>query len=124
MPRLSACAAAAAVAGLLAGCDTRGPQIAARAIGEPARGAQLIQAYGCGSCHDVPHVSGADGRVGPPLTHIGAQTLIAGLLPNTPANMITWLRTPQSVVPGNGMPNTELSDKDARDIAAYLYTLR
>jgi cytochrome c2 len=123
MPRLTLLALAAA--GLLAaGCNSQGPQIAAHAIGDPQRGAALIQVNGCGSCHDIPHVSGANGRVGPPLTYIGQQTLIAGLLPNTPANMITWLKAPQSVVPGNGMPNMELSDHDARDIAAYLYTLR
>lgn len=123
MPRLTALAMVAA--GLLAAaCNNTGPRIAARAVGSPHRGADLILVNGCGSCHDVPGVSGANGRVGPPLTHIGAQTLIAGLLPNTPSNMITWLRTPQSVVPGNGMPNTELSDQDAKDIAAYLYTLR
>jgi cytochrome c1 len=38
--------------------------------------------------------------------------------------MVRWLKDPQSIVPGNVMPNTGLSDKDARDVAAYLYTLR
>jgi len=31
------------------------------------------------------------------------------------------LRSPQSVIPGNAMPNTGLTEEDARDIAAYLY---
>ena len=52
------------------------------------------------------------------------RTIIAGMLPNTPGNMIHWLEAPQSVVPGNAMPNMELDDHDARDIAAYLYSLR
>jgi len=38
--------------------------------------------------------------------------------------LMTWLKVPQSVVPGNAMPNMELNDHDARDVAAYLYTLR
>jgi len=49
---------------------------------------------------------------------------IAGLLRNTPDNMIEWLRSPQSVLPGNAMPDMGLSTAQARDITAYLYTLR
>jgi cytochrome c1 len=72
----------------------------------------------------VPGVPGADGQVGPPLTGMGKRTMIAGMLPNTPDNMMTWLRTPQSVVPGNAMPNTEMDEHDAQDVAAYLDSLR
>lgn len=114
----------AALALLAAGCTDHGTKVAARAIGDARHGRSLAEVYGCGSCHEIPGVSGANGRVGPPLDHMGARTLVAGLLPNTPANMVTWLRTPQSIVPGNGMPNTAMSERDARDIAAYLYTLR
>ena len=38
-------------------------------------------------------------------------------------NMVTWLRDPQSVVPNNAMPNMDINQQQARDIAAYLYTL-
>jgi hypothetical protein len=55
---------------------------------------------------------------------MASRTLIAGLLPNTPANMVRWLKSPQKIVPGVGMPDMEMSDNDARDIAAFLYTLR
>ena len=54
----------------------------------------------------------------------GSATIVAGLLPNTPDNLVTWLKTPQRVVPGNAMPNMELNEHDAHDVAAYLYTLR
>jgi cytochrome c1 len=47
--------------------------------------------------------------------------MIAGLLPNTPANLVLWLRHPQSVTPGNAMPDLGLTETQARDIAAYLY---
>ena len=100
----------------LAGCDRLSP--------EAKHGAELIAQHGCGSCHVIPGIRGATGKVGPPLTQIGAQAIIGGKLPNTEENLMTWIRTPQSVVPGNAMPNTELSDHDARDIAAYLSTLR
>jgi cytochrome c1 len=92
--------------------------------GDVRRGSGLIAQNGCGACHSVPGVRGARGRVGPSLDHIGTQTILAGTLPNTPANMLTWIKTPQAVRPGDIMPNMGLNDHDARDIAAYLYTLR
>jgi cytochrome c len=92
--------------------------------GNPHHGASVIAQSGCGACHSVPGVPGARGRVGPSLDHIGTQTILVGTLPNTPANMLTWIRTPQSVRPGDAMPNMELSEHDARDVAAYLSTLR
>lgn len=109
----------------LIGCDERheaGP--GAGTGGDSKRGATLIADLGCGACHSVPGVPGARGHVGPPLDNIGERTIIAGILPNTPDNMITWLRAPQSVVPGNAMPNMELNEHDARDVASYLATLR
>jgi cytochrome c1 len=69
-------------------------------------------------------VHNADGNVGPPLTRFGDRTYIAGMLRNTPPNLIRWIREPQAVIPGNAMPNMGISEVDARDIAAYLYTLR
>jgi len=37
--------------------------------------------------------------------------------------MIRWIVIPQSMAPGNAMPNLGVSDGQARNIAAYLYTL-
>jgi cytochrome c1 len=62
--------------------------------------------------------------VGPPLTSIGSRTYLAGELPNTPANMMQWIRHPREAEPRTAMPDTGVTDGDARDIAAYLYTLR
>jgi cytochrome c2 len=93
-------------------------------VGNPKHGAKLIAAEGCGTCHTIPGIDGANGMVGPPLRTVGQRMIIAGVLPNTPANLIHWLMAPQSVVPGNAMPDMGLSARDAADIAAYLYTLR
>lgn len=49
--------------------------------------------------------------------------MVAGVLPNSPANLIRWIRFSQSIVPGNAMPDTRLTDAQASDVAAYLYTL-
>lgn len=92
--------------------------------GNAQRGGSLIVAYGCAACHTVPGVAGADGNVGPPLTRFGSRTYIAGMLPNSPANLVRWIREPQRVLPGNAMPSMGVTELDARDIAAYLYTLR
>lgn len=92
--------------------------------GEPERGAQLIRSYGCGACHTVPGIRGANGVVAPPLTQFAQRTFIAGELPNTPQNLVRWIRDPHSVEKGTAMPALGLSDREARDVAAYLYELR
>jgi cytochrome c1 len=92
--------------------------------GIPERGKALISSYGCGSCHTVPGVKGADGLVGPPLDEFARRSYIAGMLPNSARNLQHWIRDPQSVVPGNAMPNLGVTERDAEDITAYLYTLK
>ncbi|HEY5106764.1 MAG TPA: c-type cytochrome [Caulobacteraceae bacterium] len=89
--------------------------------GDPSQGAILVGRFSCGACHQIVGVQGADGKVGPPLSTFADRTMIAGVLPNTPENLVRWLRHPQTVVPGNAMPDVGLSDVQARDIAAYLY---
>ena len=91
---------------------------------DPDRGRTAIRKYGCGSCHDIPGVSGAVGMVGPPLGTIAQRVFIAGVLPNEPDNMIRWIENPQAIDPKTAMPYMGVSVRDARDIAAYLYTLR
>jgi len=106
----------------LAGCDRPGGQSSWAMRGAHAeRGPALITQYGCGACHAIAGVANARGEVGPPLTQFGRRAYIAGVLINNPDNLVKWLCAPQSVVPGNAMPNTGLTEEDARDIAAYLY---
>jgi cytochrome c2 len=69
-------------------------------------------------------VDGADGMVGPSLAHFARRRSVAGMLTNTPDHLEQWLMEPQKVVPGNIMPDLGLSADQARDIAAYLYSLR
>ncbi len=92
--------------------------------GRVASGKAAIGRYGCGACHVIRGIDGADGRVGPSLDGIAVRAEIAGVLANSPDAMIRWLRAPQQVVPGNGMPDQGIGDREARDIAAYLYTLK
>jgi putative membrane protein len=107
----------------LSGCDHRGTAPYWAISGADAdRGPALMQKYGCTACHTMTGVDNARGQVGPPLAEFGRRAYIAGVLDNTPDNLVKWLRFPQSVIPGNAMPDTGLSDQDARDIAAYLYS--
>ena len=111
---------------LLAGC-ARGQSPPAYSIsggGNSQVGKALIASKGCGACHVIPGVRGARGLVGPPLYFFSRRTMIAGELPNTPDNLVRWIKDPKLVEPGTAMPDLGLSDEQARDVAAYLYTLQ
>lgn len=117
-------AAATILLGIPGGCaSVSNPPPAEVPSGDPARGARLIDQYGCGSCHTVPGVRGANGLVGPPLIRFGSRSYIAGELPNSGANLQRWIRHPQEVEPGTAMPDLGVTKTDAEDIAAYLFTL-
>lgn len=92
--------------------------------GDPARGKEAIRAYGCYTCHTIPGIANANAVVGPPLDRMGVRTYIAGRMPNTPENMMLWIRDPRSVEAHTAMPATGVTEADARHITAYLYTLR
>jgi cytochrome c len=92
--------------------------------GNAARGKELIRSYGCGSCHTIPRVPGAEASVGPSLQGEATRAYIAGVLPNQPENMIRWIMNPPGVDEKTAMPNLQVTATDARDIAAYLYTLQ
>jgi len=92
--------------------------------GNPDAGKELIATFGCGACHTIPGVAGARGMVGPPLSRFAGRAYIAGEVPNTERSLIRWIMNPQSIEPGTAMPNLGVSQAQARDLAAYLYTLR
>lgn len=110
------------VAGCNAGKVTR--EVSVGNLGNAGHGRQLIQTYGCGACHMIPGVHAARGRVGPPLLYFAERTMIAGELPNTPPNLTYWIQHPREVEPKTAMPELGVTQDEANDIAAYLYTLR
>jgi cytochrome c1 len=91
--------------------------------GDPVRGALAIDAYGCGACHTIPGIPGADATVGPPLAAMARRGYVAGVLPNTPDHLIRWIRNPRAVDPRTAMPDLGVSAAEARDMAAYLYSV-
>lgn len=103
----------------LSACSETAP----RAEEPHAQAKRLMTRLGCGACHEIPGVTGADGRIGPPLGGMADRTYIAGMVRNTPESMERWLRDPQAVSPGNAMPNVGATPAEARVMAAYLATL-
>lgn len=91
--------------------------------GDVVRGQQLLINYGCIACHTIPGIDRADTHVGPPLTDWARRRYIAGTLPNEPGHLIDWIVNPQAIEPGTAMPTLGVSPEEARDMAAYLYTL-
>ena len=91
--------------------------------GDSTAGKLAIQRFGCGGCHVISGVADARGTVGPSLSGIATRAELSGGLANNPANMVRWLRDPQGVRPGSGMPNLGVGERDGRNMAAYLYTL-
>jgi cytochrome c2 len=91
--------------------------------GDAAAGRHDLYALGCGSCHTIPGITGARGRVGPSLKGIAGQNYIAGQLPNQPQNLEHWIQHPHAVHPDSLMPELGVTEAQSRDIAAYLYSL-
>lgn len=109
---------------LAAGCAAPEPRPPTAHVGDPRKGSQAIARYGCGACHTIPGIRGADSLVGPPLNDFGRRSFVAGTLPNTAENLARWVQDPDAIRPGTAMPDLDVSEADAQDIAAYLHSLR
>jgi cytochrome c len=98
----------------------------ARALtgGDPQAGREHIERRPCGGCHQIPGVPGAAGKVGPSLKAFSGRIYIGGRQRNTPANLVAWIENPHATDPQNVMPPMGIGEREARDIAAYLYTLQ
>jgi cytochrome c1 len=89
--------------------------------GDPARAPAIFRRYGCSGCHTIPGIAGADGQTGAPLTELAKRVYIAGVLENRSDNLVAWIISPEKFSPQTAMPNTGISEHEARDLAAYLY---
>ena len=107
---------------VVGGCGSS--EAVADGVADPQRGREAIMEYGCGACHEIGGVPRANGRIGPPLTGVSQRVYIAGYLPNEPETMVSWIMVPEAFRQPTAMPNLAVSEQDARDIVAYLYSLR
>jgi mono/diheme cytochrome c family protein len=115
----------ALAAALLAGCVGGRAEYGDVKVagGDPDRGKAVIRDIGCGGCHAIPGIREAHSFVGPPLTAWKRRIYIAGSIPNRPDNLMSWVGNAHTLRPDGAMPNLPLSEQQARDVAAYLYTL-
>jgi cytochrome c oxidase subunit 2 len=89
---------------------------------EAIRGHEVFGTH-CAVCHTIQGTAPAGIR-GPNLSHLMARTtLAAGLLPNTPGNLAGWIANSQSLKPGAGMPNQNLTGPELLAVTSYLRTL-
>lgn len=89
--------------------------------GDPSRAPPIFRKYGCGGCHVIPGVPGADGKVGGPLVDLRERVYLAGVVENTSDNLVNWIVSPQRFSQRSAMPATGISEPEARHLAAYLY---
>ena len=89
---------------------------------DPDIGRRLVAVYGCASCHRINNVSDNPGNIGPPLKNWKKRKYISGVLPNTPQNLVRWIMTPQKILPGSGMPDYGVTEREAWEMANYLYS--
>lgn len=92
--------------------------------GDPVVAPALIVRYGCAGCHTIPGIPEADGQIGPALNNLARQGYVGGVLPNSTDNLIAWIVDPRAIDPMSAMPRTGISRGEARDVAAYLLSLR
>jgi cytochrome c1 len=109
--------------GLMA-CD--GPPDRTPTLGDAnaGNGLRLVSEKGCVACHTFPDVPWPRGGLGPSLQDFGRQGLIAGRLPNQPGILMQFVRNAPTLAPGTAMPAILMTDQEARDVTAYLYTLK
>lgn len=82
-----------------------------------------MERVGCAACHEVPGIDWPQGLAGPSLKGFGASPMIAGRFPNQPEVLTAWLIDAPSLAPETAMPAMPLTEAEARDVAAWLYTL-
>jgi cytochrome c len=128
-PRAAAWLAVLAVAAAAGAVGVRCRDVSRRRRGAESitggnieRGRDALHDRGCAACHTIPGVRGANGTVGPSLESLGGRSYLAGRWPNTPENLARWVREPQHLDPGHAMPDMGVTEAEARDIAAYLYS--
>ena len=102
---------------------TCGKALALPAEPTPESSKVMLLQYACHSCHEIEGVVGPKTRVGPPLTDWARRGYIAGVLPNTAANLERFIREPHDAAPGTLMPDLDVPEAHARQMAGYLMSL-
>jgi mono/diheme cytochrome c family protein len=90
--------------------------------GNPEKGQKVMETYGCKGCHvvgddvRVRQARGTSYDIAPELNRVGSKV--------SPDWAFEWIKNPRAVNPDARMPNLRLEDAEARDVVAYLMTLK
>jgi cytochrome c oxidase subunit 2 len=91
---------------------------------QQATGLKVFTSKACASCHTIQGTSAA-ATIGPDLTHVASRRYIAaGLLPTTRGSLAAWVADPQTLKPGNNMPDVPLTPPELQALSAYLAALK
>jgi cytochrome c oxidase subunit 2 len=96
------------------------------AVQDPAAaaGRAVFEKNACISCHTIAGTV-ATGRFGPDLTHVASRdTIASGAVPNTAANIRSFVDNPDHFKPGVLMPPMHLNDHDLDAVTHYLTSLK
>jgi cytochrome c2 len=110
------------LAAVVAACERQPPTSEPLTGGNPRVGQQLIARYGCAACHRIKGIAHSDSKVGPSLREIRDSSYVGGVVPNSADNLIQWIAHPRALSPRTAMPELGVTQTEARDIAAYLYS--
>jgi len=87
-------------------------------------GRRVFERNACVNCHTIAGTN-ATGRFGPNLTHLASRdTIASGAVPNTAANLRSFVDSPAHFKPGALMPPMHLNGPDLDAVTAYLTTLQ
>lgn len=117
MIRTIVAAALAFLSFAVTGCSSA---VSGQKAGAERSASALMIEYGCPTCHVIPNVPGAVGKVGPSLQSLAQRSYVAGVLPNNPQNLQQWIMHPQHFQPGTAMPDMGVTDQDAQKIQRFL----
>jgi mono/diheme cytochrome c family protein len=90
--------------------------------GSASEGKKLFETVGCQDCHvaggftKVREARGTSYDIAPELSRVGSK--------DNPDWIYDWIRNPRHFNPQTRMPNLRLSDQEAKNIVAYLTTLK
>jgi mono/diheme cytochrome c family protein len=90
--------------------------------GDARNGKQVFESVGCQACHvagDFSTVRDARGTsydIAPELTRVGSKV--------NPDWMFDWIKNPRHYNPETRMPNLRLTDSEAKDVVAFLMTMK
>ncbi|AYM66029.1 cytochrome C [Agrobacterium fabrum] len=118
---LSAALATGIIANIAEDRARRSAVATAMTGGDARLAPEIFRRYGCAGCHTIPGIPGADGKVGGELRSIRERVYIGDGVNNTPENLVRWIVSPTHFSRGTAMPETGISEAEARHLAAYLY---